>query len=136
LKLAQLEAGMGRAQEGLDLIDAVRAQIALQERPSLRDRLELAAAESELAVAAKDLPRAERVLREGLMEARLGTGERSSPSSSLLFQLGVVLAQQGRADEARAAMEQALDIRRELTGEDSPAARQWEATLRRHFPDR
>ncbi|MBK8180291.1 MAG: protein kinase [Planctomycetes bacterium] len=136
LKLAQLEAGLGRAQEGLALIDAVRAQIALQERPSLRDRLELAAAESELAVAAKDLPRAERVLREGLTEARAGTGERSSPSSSLLFQLGVVLARQGRADEARAAMEQALDIRRELTGEDSPAARQWEATLRRHFPDR
>ncbi len=133
LRLAQLEGSLGNPAAGLRLLDEVRADIARQSAASPRDRLELAAAESVLATAAKDFARAEQVLREALDISREVTGEKSSTTSTLLFQLGRALFEQGDRDQAMVNMEQALAIRRDLTGVDSPAARQWADEIERIF---
>ncbi|MCC7013235.1 MAG: serine/threonine protein kinase [Planctomycetes bacterium] len=133
LRLAQLEGALGNAQAGLVLLDEVRGELQRRGQASARDTLELAAAESDLAMNAGDFARAERVLREALELARRAVGQRSSTAASLEFQLGRACFELGRRDEARELMTDALALRRELSGVDSPAARQLESAVERYF---
>ncbi len=135
LRLAKLEGALGDPGSGLARLDEVRAAIAARgEAPSLKERLELAAAEADLALSARDFERARRVLDEAVVLARGELGEKNSSVATLRFQHGRALYELGRLDEARAEMETALALRRELTGPDSAASRQLAEALEKYFP--
>jgi len=135
LRLAQLEGVLGDPAKGLALLDEVRAEIARQAAPSLRDKLELAVAESELAFATRDFERADRVLSEAVETARGALGEKNNSVAQLLFQLGRARFELGELDDARQRMDEALRLRREVTGVDSAASQQLEASIRGYFPE-
>lgn len=135
LRLAKLEGALGDPSGAFARLDAVRAAIAARgEAPSLKERLELAATESDLALSARDFERARRVLEESVALARGELGEKNSSVATLRFQLGRALFELGRVDEARGEMEAALELRRELTGPDSAASQQLAEALAKYFP--
>lgn len=132
LRLAKLHGALGDPARGAALIAEVRARG--DGALTLKQRLELAAAESDLALSSRDFERAERVTREAFELARRELGERASAVATLRFQLGRAVFELGRRDEARELMEAALATRRELTGADSPAARQLADAIAGYFP--
>ncbi len=135
LRLAKLEGALGDPTAGLARLDEVRAAIAARgATPSLKERLELAAAESELALGADEFGRAERVLDEALALARGELGEKNSSVATLRFQHGRALFELGRLEEAHGEMTTALALRRELTGADSAASRQLAEAMEKYFP--
>ncbi len=135
LRLAKLEGALGDPQLGLARLEEVRAAIAARgAAPSLKEQLELAAAESDLRMSAREFERARSVLEEAVSLARAELGERNSSVATLRFQLGRALFELGRLDEARGEMEAALALRRELTGADSTASQQLAEALAKYFP--
>lgn len=135
LRLAKLEGALGDPQLGLARIEEVRAAIAARgAAPSLKEQLELAAAESDLRMSAREFERARSVLDEAVSLARAELGERNSSVATLRFQLGRALYELGQLDRARGEMEAALALRRELTGADSAASRQLAEALAKYFP--
>lgn len=134
LRLAKLEAALEDFTTAFALLDQVRAEIEAQAQPSVKDRLELASAEGDIASNAKDDERADRVLTAAVELAREKLGV-SNTTSVFLFQLGRARFDRGAVDDARSLMSEALETRRAVAGPDAPATRQMREWVQRFFPE-